>query len=67
MRLDKFLSNNGFGSRKDVKLLIKKQNVYINDTLIKQADYSFEPTKDIVKVNDQIVKYKEFYFFIEQT
>lgn len=64
MRLDKFLSNNGFGSRKDVKLLIKKQNVYINDTLIKQADYSFEPTKDIVKVNDQIVKYKEFYYFL---
>lgn len=64
MRLDKFLSNNGFGSRKDVKLLIKKQNVYINDTLIKQADYSFEPTKDIVKVNNQIVKYKEFYYFL---
>lgn len=64
MRLDKFLSNNGFGSRKDVKLLIKKQNVYINDTLIKQADYSFEPTKGIVKVNDQIVKYKEFYYFL---
>lgn len=64
MRLDKFLSNNGFGSRKDVKLLIKKQNIYINDTLIKQADYSFEPTKDIVKVNDQIVKYKEFYYFL---
>ena len=64
MRLDKFLSNNGFGSRNDVKLLIKKQNVYINDTLIKQADYSFEPTKDIVKVNDQIVKYKEFYYFL---
>ena len=64
MRLDKFLSNNVFCSRKDLKLLIKKQNVYINDTLIKQADYSFEPTKDIVKVNNQIVKYKEFYYFL---
>ena len=64
MRLDKFLSNNGFGSRKDVKNLIKKQNIYINCKLIKQADYSFDPTKDIVKVNDQLIKYREFYYFL---
>lgn len=64
MRLDKFLSNNGFGSRKDVKILIKKQNVYINNVLIKQADFSFDPTKDIVKVNDKEIKYKEFYYFL---
>ena len=64
MRLDKFLSNNGFGSRKDVKNLIKKQNIYINGKLIKQADYSFDPTKDIVKVNDQLIKYREFYYFL---
>ena len=64
MRLDKFLSNNGFGSRKDVKILIKKQNVYINDKLIKQADYSFDPTKDIVKVDDQLIEYREFYYFL---
>ena len=64
MRLDKFLSNNGFGSRKDVKILIKKQNVYINNVLIKQADFSFDPTKDIVKVNDKEIEYKEFYYFL---
>ena len=64
MRLDKFLSNNGFGSRKDVKTLIKKQNVYVNDVLIKESDFSFDPSKDVVKVNDQIVKYKEFYYFL---
>lgn len=64
MRLDKFLSNNGFGSRKDVKILIKKQNVYINNVLIKQADFSFDPTRDIVKVNDKEIEYKEFYYFL---
>ena len=64
MRLDKYLSNNGFGSRKDVKILIKKQNVYINNVLIKQADFSFDPTKDIVKVNDIEIEYKEFYYFL---
>lgn len=64
MRLDKFLSNNGFGSRKDVKILIKKQNVYVNNVLIKQADFSFDPTKDIVKINDKEIEYKEFYYFL---
>ena len=29
MRLDKFLSNNGYGSRKDVKVLIKKKLILI--------------------------------------
>ncbi len=64
MRLDKFLSNNGFGSRKDAKLFIKKHTVCINDVLIKQADFSFNPDKDVVKVDDQIIKYKEFYYFL---
>ena len=33
MRLDKLLSNSGFGSRKEVKVLLKKKLVTVNGKL----------------------------------
>ena len=39
MRLDKYLSHMGFGTRNDVKKLIKNGWVTINDVTIKKADY----------------------------
>ena len=35
MRLDKFLSNAGIGSRKEVKTLIKQERVRVNNHIIK--------------------------------
>lgn len=64
MRLDKFLSNNGFGSRKDVKQLIKKKNVLINGVLVTKSDINIDPFNDQVKVNNQLIEYKEFYYFL---
>ena len=39
MRLDKYLSHMGFGTRNDVKKLIKNGWVTINDETIKKADH----------------------------
>ena len=63
MRLDKFLSNNGYGSRKDVKILIKKKQVLVNDVLSTKPEDNIDPVKDIVKVNGKIVFYKISYVF----
>jgi len=35
MRLDKYLSNSKIGSRSEVKILIKKGKIKINDSIIK--------------------------------
>ena len=64
MRLDKFLSNNGFGSRKDVKQLIKKKVVSVNEIIINQSDFVINPDRDLIKVNGETVIYKEFYYFL---
>ena len=64
MRLDKFLSNNGFGSRKDVKVLIKKKHVSINDVVATKPEDNIDPFKDVVKVNGESIIYKEFYYFL---
>ena len=64
MRLDKFLSNNGFGSRKDVKVLIKKKHVFVNEVVSTKPEDNIDPLKDVVKVNGEVVSYKEFYYFL---
>ena len=64
MRLDKFLSNSGFGSRKEVKEYIKKGCVYVNNSLIKKVDINIDPLKDIIKFNEIVVEYKEFHYFL---
>ena len=37
MRLDKFLSDTGCGSRKEVKLLLKKGWITVNGVVVKEA------------------------------
>ena len=64
MRLDKFLSQAGIGTRKEVKILIKKGFVSLDDTIIKQVDYDFNPYSTIVKLNDKIIEYQPYYYFV---
>ena len=63
MRLDKFLSQAGIGTRKEVKILIKKGFVSLDDTIIKQVDYDFNPYSTIVKLNDKIIEYQPYYYY----
>ena len=60
MRLDKFLKDTGFGSRKEVKILIKQKRISVNDTLISNEGFSINEEKDIVKVDNVVVKYVKY-------
>lgn len=64
MRLDKFLSTHGFGTRKEVKLLVKRGAVKINDILVKKADIKLVPDKDTVTVYDEAVTYEPFVYIM---
>lgn len=64
MRLDKFLKDTGFGSRKEVKILIKQKRVSVNDTLVSNEGLSINEEKDVVKVDDQIVKYVKYVYIM---
>ncbi len=67
MRLDKFLSNFGFGSRKEVKSLIKQGLVSVNDKPVKNPSLKINPEVDIIKVDNEPVFYqKEFYFMLNK-
>lgn len=64
MRLDKLLANMGFGSRKDVKALLKKNQVTVNDKLEKNANAHVDPVKDEIMVGDELVHYQEFIYIM---
>ena len=57
MRIDKFLSHAGYGSRKDVSKLLKSKLVYVNDQLITKGDVKIDEINDEVVVDDIIVDY----------
>ncbi|SFB37185.1 16S rRNA pseudouridine516 synthase [Lentibacillus halodurans] len=64
MRLDKFLANTGYGSRKDVKALIRKKKVAVNDNIVKDSSSQVHPEQDTVKVDNEIVNYQAFIYLI---
>ena len=64
MRIDKLLSNMGFGSRKEVKQLLKKGVVRVNAEAIKDATLHINTEKDEVTVLGERVVYKEFIYLM---
>lgn len=64
MRLDKFLSHQGYGSRKDVKKILAQGKVSVNDQVIKQAKFQVDPIKDQVKLNSKIIDYQKYVYYL---
>lgn len=64
MRLDKLLAHCGYGTRKEVKDVIKKGHVSVNDIVIKKDKTQIEPTKDIVKVDGEVIVYEEYVYYM---
>ena len=64
MRLDKFLAECGFGTRKEVKQIIRKECVLVNDVQCKKEEFKIDEFHDIVCVNGEPVQYHEYHYFL---
>jgi 16S rRNA pseudouridine516 synthase len=64
MRIDKWLSNTGFGSRKEVKQLLKSGAVTINGVTVKDPKTQANPDTDDVEVYGEKTIYKEFIYLM---
>ncbi|MDW0110314.1 pseudouridine synthase [Sporosarcina aquimarina] len=64
MRLDKLLANNGFGTRKDVKQLIRKGNVRVNGAPEKDPGAHVDTDADSVDVLGEPVIHQEFIYLM---
>ncbi len=63
-RLDKYLHDLGYGTRSEIKIFIKKNNIYINDILIKDSGYLIDPSIDKLMINDQIINYQKYIYLM---
>lgn len=63
LRLDKMLAHIGYGSRKEVKELIRKGNVLVNGSIIKNDDYKVSLSDEII-VDDTKVTYLNEVFIM---
>ena len=64
MRLDKFLSTNGFGSRRDAKKLVKKKAIKVNDVIVRDPSMILNLDHDTIKVNDIKIDYKKDVYYM---
>ncbi|MBS4200064.1 rRNA pseudouridine synthase [Bacillus sp. FJAT-49732] len=64
MRIDKLLSNIGYGSRKEVKKILKNGNVTVNGTIVKDAKCHVDPVADSVFLFGEQVHYREFIYLM---
>ncbi len=64
MRLDKFLSNAGVGSRSQVKILIKKGQVCVNDVKARSGDDIIDENADVVLCQGKRISLEKHRYFM---
>lgn len=64
IRVDKYLTDCGTGTRSEVKKLIQKGRISINGTVIKDPGTKIDLDKDIVCNNNEPVLYEQFRYFM---
>jgi 16S rRNA pseudouridine516 synthase len=64
MRIDKMLANLGYGSRKEVKQLLKSGAVKVDGVVLKDAKQHVDPENQTVTLNGEVIEYKEFIYLM---
>ncbi|XMB66574.1 pseudouridine synthase [Mycoplasmatota bacterium zrk1] len=64
MRLDKFLSKCGFGSRSDTKKIIKTGKVTVNGRVINKTGYIVDELEDVIKYKNDLLNYRKYVYLM---
>lgn len=64
MRLDKMLAHAGYGTRKEVKDLLKKKVVSVNGEVVTKGDCKVTPAEDEVRVLGEVVGYERYTYLM---
>lgn len=64
VRIDKFLAASGIGSRVEVKEMIRKGRVSVNNTMIRKADLKIDPDHDQVFFDQVVIKFQANYYYM---
>jgi 16S rRNA pseudouridine516 synthase len=63
-RLDKLLSNSGFGTRKEIKRLIKSGQVQVDSHVVKDGSMHIHPQESQIYIAGQKLNYKQFIYLM---
>lgn len=55
MRIDKYLSNLNYGSRSEIKKMIKQKRIKINRQIVKNGKEQLDLDNDILSINDNLI------------
>ncbi len=64
VRLDKLLAHTGYGTRSEVKRLLKSKVVKIDGQVAKDAKVKVDLSSQVVTVFDEVVDYREFVYIM---
>ncbi|MBU5456043.1 pseudouridine synthase [Caproiciproducens sp. MSJ-32] len=63
-RLDKILSNLGYGTRKEIKQVVRKGFVEVNGEIVKDSGMQVDPEKDKISINGEEVYYRKYIYLM---
>ncbi len=63
-RLDKILGHLGYGSRSDIKKMVKQGQVSLNGLVLKDSGMQCNPYEDDIAVNGERIEYREFVYMM---
>ena len=64
MRLDKFLTELGVGTRSEVKKILKTGQVTVNGTPVKKPEEKIDEAKDVVAYQGKVLAYEQFEYYM---
>lgn len=64
LRLDKYLTDMGVGTRSEVKAKIRKGQVSVNQTIIRKPEEKVSEALDVVAVDGQVIGYVDFEYYM---
>ncbi len=64
MRLDKYLSDMGIASRKELRDIIRAGRVTVNGLTVSAPETKMDPETDSVELDGQALAYKRFHYYI---
>jgi 16S rRNA pseudouridine516 synthase len=64
IRLDKYLSEMGLGTRSQVKLIVRDSLIKINGEIVRKSDIKIDPDKDEVLYNNTIIEYAAVEYYM---
>ena len=63
-RLDKIISNLGYGSRKEIKAIARKGLIEVDGVIVKDSSMNVDPDKSVIKINGEEIFYREYIYLM---